>query len=87
MTATQRDHPDFVVHVEQLMKEQPGIELFDCPECLKKMWVSKKKRKLLKTCQQNNVDYLYACWNCMKEDFSENKDLRGAKEIHYIDLV
>lgn len=53
----------------ELEKEQPGLELQECPYCNQPMWVSAKKRKMLKEQAEGknfNVDMKLLCWLCIK---------------------
>lgn len=47
--------------------DQPGCELFDCPKCNNKMWLSEKKRGLLLFSSCANKFIFLACYNCIKE--------------------
>jgi len=54
--------PDLKYHKKPL-KDQPGCEAEECPECSKKMWVSSKKRMVR---EQAEIEYKFLCYPCMK---------------------
>jgi hypothetical protein len=47
--------------------DQPGCELFDCPICHNKMWLSEKKRGLLLFSSCANKWIFLSCYHCIKE--------------------
>jgi len=46
-------------------KDQSHSELFDCPKCKKKMWLSEKKKGLLMFSSCLNKEILLACYHCI----------------------
>ena len=47
--------------------DQSRCELFDCPKCKSKMWLSEKKKGVLTFASCMNRDILLACYDCIKE--------------------
>lgn len=54
--------------------DQPGSELVKCPQCNKKMWLSKKKRQMILSMN----DLFVACWYCILE-MQFNGDFKDAE--------
>jgi len=48
-------------------KKELDSELFDCPKCNKKMWLSKKKKKALLFAALLNQDIMLGCYYCIKK--------------------
>ena len=68
-------------------KEQPKdmshCELFDCPKCKGKMWLSKRKKGMLMfaSCLQKNI--ILGCYDCIKKIIEKDPSLiREAKEVN-----
>lgn len=59
-------------------KEQPAdqshCELFDCPKCKGKMWLSDKKKGILMFASCLEKDILLACYDCITKMVKENPD-------------
>ncbi len=59
-------------------KEAPddhsASELFDCPKCDKKMWLSEKKKGILlfNSCLDNDI--VLACYDCIKKIAEEDPE-------------
>lgn len=47
-------------------------EIFDCPICKEKMWLSDKKKGLLLFASCLKKDILLGCYDCIKNDMEEN---------------
>lgn len=65
-------------------QEQPHSELFDCPKCKEKMWLSQKKKGalLFASCLQKTI--LLGCYHCIKQELTENPKI--FTEIKKVDL-
>lgn len=61
------DHPE-------APKDQSQCELFDCPKCKNKMWLSEKKKGALmfSACHDNEI--LLCCYHCLKKMVKEDPD-------------
>jgi uncharacterized protein YbaR (Trm112 family) len=46
-------------------KDQSHSELFDCPKCKQKMWLSEKKKGALLFSACINKDIVLACYHCI----------------------
>lgn len=46
--------------------DQPGCELFDCPKCKNKMWLSEKKRGSLLFSAVLGKKLIIRCYDCIK---------------------
>jgi len=46
-------------------KDQSHSELFDCPKCKGKMWLSEKKKGVLMFVSSTGSNILLACYNCI----------------------
>lgn len=46
-------------------KDQSHSELFDCPKCKQKMWLSEKKKGALLFSACINKDIILACYHCI----------------------
>lgn len=44
-------------------KDQPGAKIITCPHCESKMWISKKKRALVKILK----NFLLICYDCLEK--------------------
>lgn len=59
-------------------KEQPSdmshCTLEDCPTCGNKMWLSEKKKALIKTFNSLSNELIIGCYDCMEEFFKENAE-------------
>ena len=51
-------------------EDQPGCELFDCPKCKQKMWLSSKKKGVLMFASVIGKDIILACYHCFKDSFN-----------------
>lgn len=56
-------------------KDQSAAELFDCPHCKNKMWLSQKKKGLLLFYSCANKNIYLCCYNCSKEFCKNNSDV------------
>lgn len=50
-------------------KDQPDCISLECPICLNLMWVSQKKRNMLKSATDINM----MCWDCFSNKFGGNE--------------
>lgn len=55
--------------------DQSHSELFDCPECKNKMWISYKKRGVLAFASCVDKDIILACYHCFTEMVKNEDDL------------
>ncbi len=63
-------------------KDQSKSELFDCPKCNQKMWLSEKKKSLLLLCSGLNKDIFLGCYHCLTKYAHENQeDFSAAKTV------
>lgn len=67
---------------EEQPEDQSHCELFDCPKCNKKMWLSQKKKGLMLFAACLEKEILLACYHCItqlaKDDpslFTESKQV------------
>lgn len=56
--------PPYPKYVEQ-PKDQSLCELFDCPHCENKMWLSEKKKGILMFASCTNKDIYLGCYECV----------------------
>lgn len=57
---------------ETAPKDQSHCELFDCPKCKGQMWLSEKKKDVLKFASSLNKDILLGCYSCIKKLVEED---------------
>jgi hypothetical protein len=55
-------------------KDQSHSELFDCPKCKEKMWLSDKKKKMLLFSACLNKDIIIACYHCITKMVYEDPE-------------
>ena len=48
-----------------------AAELIDCPECHKKMWLTVKKKAVIKLCDQAKRPVLLLCFHCFMKKAEE----------------
>ncbi len=60
---------------EEAPKDQSYSELFDCPKCKNKMWLSDKKKGALMFASVFNKDILLACYDCIKKVAKEDPSM------------
>lgn len=53
-------------------KDQSHCELFDCPMCKEKMWLSEKKKGVLMFSSCIGNDILLGCYRCIRKVVAEN---------------
>lgn len=53
-------------------KDHSHSELFDCPKCKQKMWLSEKKKGVLMFSSCLGKDILLGCYECIKKYAEEN---------------
>jgi hypothetical protein len=46
-------------------KDQSKCELFDCPKCKNKMWLSEKKKEVLMFAELLEKEIILACYDCI----------------------
>ncbi len=56
-------------------KDQSDCELFDCPRCKNKMWLSEKKKGLILFSSCIGRDIFLGCYPCAKKYIEENPDI------------
>lgn len=56
-------------------KDQSHCDLFDCPKCKGKMWLSQRKKGVLMFSSCLHKDILLGCYNCIKEIISKDPSL------------
>jgi len=63
--------------------DQSESELFDCPKCKEKMWLSVKKKGYITFCAVLNKKIVLACYPCIKE-MAENDHalILDAKQVN-----
>jgi len=62
-------------------EDQSHAELSDCPKCSNKMWMSAKKRELIKFADSNE-EILLACYSCFTEIVNEDPEFwKGSKML------
>ena len=56
-------------------KDQSHSELFDCPKCKEKMWLSEKKKGVLmfSSCLEKTI--LLGCYHCIKQTIERDPSL------------
>jgi hypothetical protein len=65
-------------------EDQPDCQLFKCPMCLCKMWVSEKKRGVLNYDSSINKEIFISCYHCF-EDMAE-KDPEFILNANRVDI-
>lgn len=53
-------------------KDQSHSELYDCPKCDSKMWLSDKKKGVLMFSSCLGKDIILACYDCITKMVAEN---------------
>lgn len=56
-------------------KDQSHSELFDCPECKEKMWISDKKKGALMFASVLDREILLRCYHCIYKLSEKEPDL------------
>ncbi len=62
-------------------KEHSHCELFDCPKCKEKMWLSEKKKKVLLIASLMDKQIILACYHCIKKMSKQNPSLFKESEM------
>lgn len=63
-------------------KDQSHSELFDCPKCKDKMWLSEKKKGAILFCAAIGKEIVLACYPCMTEmALNDHAMILDAKKI------
>lgn len=60
---------------EDAPKDQSHSELFDCPKCNNKMWLSQKKKGALAFASLIGKEILLGCYSCIKKEAHKNPSL------------
>jgi len=64
-------------------KDQSHSELFDCPKCDAKMWLSDKKRGMLMFSACINRNILLACYHCIERTVRDNPEMfRESQQVN-----
>ena len=56
-------------------EDQSHSELFDCPKCKNKMWLSQKKKGVLMFASCIGKEIILACYNCITKMAKEDPSL------------
>lgn len=56
-------------------KDQSNSELFDCPKCDTKMWLSEKEKGVLMFSSCINWDILLACYHSIERTVRDNPEM------------
>ena len=62
-------------------KEHSESELWDCPSCKEKMWMSRKKKRYLMFCVALNKEIILRCYKCIIKEAPEILKDSGIKPI------
>ncbi len=65
-------------------KDQSHSELFDCPKCNQKMWLSEKKKDAILFCAGVGKEIVLACYHCITE--IAESDPESILTSHRVDL-
>jgi len=64
-------------------KDQSKSDLFDCPECKNKMWLSEKKKGILLFASCLNRDIMLACYQCFEKEVRDNPEFfRESQQVN-----
>lgn len=64
-------------------KDQSHSELFDCPTCKEKMWLSEKKKEILQFGSCSDRHIILGCYPCIKKFLQEDPTLlQNAKTVN-----
>jgi len=64
-------------------EDQSHSELFDCPKCKNKMWLSEKKKGVLMFSSCLDNDILLACYHCITKLAAEDPSLfQDSQEVN-----
>ncbi len=64
-------------------KDQSASDLFDCPKCKEKMWLSDKKKGVILFSSAIGRDVVLACYPCMTEmAINDHASILDAKVIN-----
>lgn len=64
-------------------EDQSHCELFDCPKCKNKMWLSQKKKGVLMYSSLIKKNIVLGCYNCITKMAHENPSLiLGAEQVN-----
>lgn len=64
-------HSDYTEPLE----DQSHSELFDCPKCKEKMWLSQKKKGVLMMASCINKKIILGCYHCIKRMVKDDPSL------------
>ncbi len=53
-------------------KDMSHCELFDCPKCKGKMWLSEKKKGVLIFASSLDKEIILGCYDCIKKEAETN---------------
>jgi len=56
-------------------KDQSHSELFDCPKCNNKMWLSDKKKGILMFSSCLEKEIILACYHCITKMVNDNPQI------------
>lgn len=74
--------PPYPEYKEQ-PKDQSHCDLFDCPKCKGKMWLSERKKGMLMFASCLEKEIIVGCYNCIKKMVMENPELiTEAKKVN-----
>ena len=74
--------PPYSKYKEQ-PKDQSHCELFDCPKCKEKMWLSERKKGMLMFASCLEKEIILGCYDCIQKFVESNADsLKNAKEVN-----
>lgn len=65
-------------------KDQTHSELFDCPKCKNKMWLSEKKKGALMFALCINKDIIFSCYHCITKMSEEDASIIFASKAMYL---
>lgn len=84
---------DFDIHIficpplaeyPQAPSDHSASELIDCPKCNEKMWLSIKKKNMIKKIKKNKTELFLGCYSCFVKFAQENGN--DVDELFVIDL-
>ena len=55
-------------------KDQSHCELFECPKCKEKMWMSQKKKGAILFASAIGKEILLCCYNCLQKEVYKDPD-------------
>lgn len=63
-------------------KDQSLCTAESCPNCHNKMWLSEKKKAMIKLTEQSDIKFIAKCYHCIMKMAEENPEsIAGSRQV------